>query len=61
VRNFIAPKIKKIPPRKIIHFSMFNRNWGTFIKSSPILRKYIPKNKYRIKNNNPPPPLAMIK
>jgi len=59
LRKFIAPKIRKIPPTRIIHLLIFIKNSGNFMKFNPTLRKYIPNSKYRIKNNNPP--LAIFK
>jgi hypothetical protein len=60
LRKFIAPKIRKIPPAKIIHLLMFEDNPASLgIKVIPKLIKYKPNSKYKIKNN--PPPLAIIK
>jgi hypothetical protein len=51
IRNFIAPKIRKIPPAKIIHLSILAKEAGIFTNCNPKLRKYNPNNKYKTKNN----------
>ncbi len=62
LRKFIPPKIKRIPPAKIIHLFISEENPVNLgINVIPKLRKYIPKSKYNMKKIIPPPLLTMVK